>query len=108
MSNPLAATSEATSRPLGSEVKLERVGRGEGKGDERGGGYIKWVGKSEEWSFGISFATSLHYSCLCKIPFQVLKPLFLLHASMEGVWLEVEHLQQGPHMMQTADTVDKN
>ena len=45
---------------------------------------------------------------LCKIPFQVLKPLFLLHVGMEGVWLEVEHLQQGPHMMQTADTVDKN
>lgn len=27
MSNPLAATSEATSRPLGSEVKLERLER---------------------------------------------------------------------------------
>ena len=27
MSNPLAATSEATSRPLESEVKLERLGR---------------------------------------------------------------------------------
>jgi len=32
MSNPLAATSEATSRPLGSEVKLERLGRRGGEG----------------------------------------------------------------------------
>lgn len=27
---------------------------------------------------------------------------------MEGVWLQVEHLQQGPDMMQTADAVDKD
>lgn len=109
MSNPLAATSEATSRPLGSEVKLERLGRRERRKKEKRREKKRKVdrregGRGEEQAFW-NIALFLW---LCKIPFQVFKPLFLLHVGMEGVWPQVEHLQQGPDMMQTADAVDKD
>lgn len=80
MSNPLAATSEATSRPLGSEVKLERLerrrkverkkiqeeerrekkrkGRKEGEGERRAGAVVR------NKSYHIVLLL-----WLCKIPF---------------------------------------
>ena len=114
MSNPLAATSEATSRPLGSEVKLERLGRRERRKKEKRREKKRKVdrregGRGEEQAFwNKPYHIIALFLWLCKIPFQVLKPLFLLHVGMEGVWLQVEHLQQGPDMMQTADAVDKD
>ena len=71
---------------------------------ERGGGGEK----SKSGCLDKSYHIIVLLLWLCKIPFQVFKPLFLLHVGMEGVWLQVEHLQQGPDMMQTADAVDKD
>ena len=45
---------------------------------------------------------------IIKVPFQIFQPLFLLHMCMKGIGLEAEHFQQGPDVLQLADTVHKD
>lgn len=45
---------------------------------------------------------------IIKVPFQIFQPLFLLHMCMKGVGLEAEHFQQGPDVLQLANTVHKD